>query len=105
MSQALLVQFQPELGSANTFTLGDYGYLLMPLVLERSAGHEVIALAGKSLLEEMEPFEQVQSTLLRGVLMCSILTMAAVFLLTRQMIGNRWCGVSSVAEYWDCAGA
>ncbi len=87
VSQGLLDQFQSGFGNASTFVLDDYEYLLMNLVLERSAGYEVIVLAGKSLAEEMGPFEQVQSTLLRWVLVCFALTMIAVFLLTRRMVG------------------
>lgn len=87
VNEGLLNQFQSGLGNASTFASGEYEYLLMPLVLERTDGHEVIALAGKSLPAEMAPFEKLQSTLLRWVLMCFTLTMVAVFLLTRHMVG------------------
>ncbi|MDO8271569.1 MAG: GGDEF domain-containing protein, partial [Gammaproteobacteria bacterium] len=74
-------------GVAPSFDNGQHNYLVNMLPLVRSEGLQVIGVMGKSLDEVMGPFDQLQASLMRWMLASVALSILAVFLLTRLMVG------------------
>ncbi len=83
----MLEQFTAMDAVAPSFEDGQHNYLLNMLPLVRSEGLEVIGVMGKSLDEVMGPFDQLQTSLMRWMLASVALSILAVFLLTRLMVG------------------
>lgn len=87
VGDGLLEQFIAADGVAPSFENGQHNYLLNMLPLVRTEGLEVIGVMGKSLDEVMGPFDQLQTSLMRWMLASVALSILAVFLLTRLMVG------------------
>ncbi|MDO9318916.1 MAG: diguanylate cyclase [Gammaproteobacteria bacterium] len=87
VGDGMLEQFISADGVAPSFESGQHNYLLNMLPLVRSEGLEVIGVMGKSLDEVMGPFDQLQTSLMRWMLASVALSVLAVFLLTRLMVG------------------
>ncbi|MES3008481.1 MAG: diguanylate cyclase [Pseudomonadota bacterium] len=87
VSEGLLSEFIASDGVASAFDNDENHYLLNMLPLVRSEGLEVIGVLGKSLDEVMGPFDQLQNSLLVWMMASVALSILAVFLLTRLMIG------------------
>jgi diguanylate cyclase (GGDEF)-like protein len=87
VGDGLLEQFISADSVVPSFDNGHYNYLLNMLPLVRSESLEVIGVMGKSLDEVMGPFDQLQTSLMRWMLASVALSILAVFLLTRLMVG------------------
>ncbi|MDP1929911.1 MAG: diguanylate cyclase [Gammaproteobacteria bacterium] len=87
VNDGLLEQFNATGGVPLSFTAGNDEYLMNTVKLESGDDIQVVAVLGKSLAEVMAVFDQVQSNLLRWMLACVVLSMAAIFFLTRRLIG------------------
>ncbi len=87
VGDGLLEQFTAVDEVASSFENGPHNYLLNMLPLVRTEGLEVIGVMGKSLDEVMGPFDQLQTSLMRWMLASVALSILAVFLLTRLMVG------------------
>lgn len=87
MNEQLLAQFQSSGEVPQSFKPGEDEYLMNTQVLEGSDDIQVVVVLGKSMTEVMASFDQVQNNLLRWMLGCVVLSMMAIFFLTRHLIG------------------
>lgn len=83
----LQAQFQESGAVPLSFSPGEDEYMMNTRVLEGSDDIRVVVVLGKSMTEVMATFDQVQSNLLRWMLVCLALSMVAIYTLTRHLIG------------------